>query len=212
MNELRNSLTSRLFSDSDPSSIDPFALFEEWFAEARDSEPNDPNAMALASVDAGGMPDVRMVLLNGRDERGFVFFTNLDSDKGVQLAGQAKAALLFHWKSLRRQIRIRGPVERVSNDEADIYFASRPLRSQVGAHASLQSRVLESRDVLESRVHDLEGVYGDGPVPRPENWSGFRVCPSQIEFWQDGAFRLHDRVKFERGSEDAPWRAHRLYP
>ena len=191
---------------------DPFALFEEWLKEAEKSEPNDPTAMSVASVDEHGMPDVRAILLKGHDPKGFVFYTNFESAKGRQLLGQPKAALLFHWKSLRRQVRVRGPVARVSDAEADAYFDSRPLQSRLGACASDQSRPLDSRATLEARVNTMAERYKDGGVPRPSYWSGFRVTPVSIEFWQDGAFRLHDRVRFERETEGAPWRRQRLYP
>ena len=206
-------LTDRLFDDSDQAEIDPFSLFEDWFAEAGRSEPNDPHAMALATVDADGLPDVRMVLLNARDHRGFTFFTNLESSKGTQLRARPAAALLFHWKSLRRQIRMRGPVEPVSDSEADAYFATRARLSQLGAHASRQSRPLAGRAELESRVETLQqSLSADEPVSRPDHWSGFRIVPLSIEFWMDGAFRLHDRVRFSRATIDAPWSRQRLYP
>ena len=206
-------LTDRLFDDADTVEIDPFSLFEEWFALAGDSEPNDANAMALATVDTDGMPDVRVVLLNARDHRGFAFFTNLESDKGVQLLSHPRAAFVFHWKSLRRQIRVRGPVEVLSPGEADAYFATRPRNSQLGAHASRQSRPLASRAELVARVETLDqSMPADEPVPRPGHWSGFRVVPLQFEFWKDGAFRLHDRVRFSRTAPDAPWTRQRLYP
>jgi pyridoxamine 5'-phosphate oxidase len=191
---------------------DPFALFEEWLKEAEKSEPNDPTAMSVATVDETGMPDVRAILLKGHDPKGFVFYTNFESSKGKQLLGQPKAALLFHWKSLRRQVRVRGTVSRVSDAEADAYFDSRPLQSRLGACASDQSRPLDSRATLEARVAAIAERYKDGAVPRPAYWSGFRVAPLAIEFWQDGAYRLHDRVRFERDAESAPWRRQRLYP
>lgn len=206
-------LTDRLFDDTDTTGIDPFSLFEEWFAEASQSEPNDPNAMVLATVDADEMPDARVVLLNARDHRGFAFFTNFESAKGAQLLAHPKAALLFHWKSLRRQIRVRGPVEIVSPGEADAYFATRPRISQLGAHASRQSRPLASRAELAARVETFDqSLTPDEPVQRPDHWSGFRIVPLQFEFWKDGAFRLHDRVRFSRGAPDAPWTRQRLYP
>jgi pyridoxamine 5'-phosphate oxidase len=200
-------IDARLFEGNEP-----FALFERWYAEAKDKEPNDPNAMALATVDADGLPDVRMVLLKGNDPRGFVFYTNIDSAKGQELAGAPKAALLFHWKSLRRQVRIRGPVEPVTDAEADAYFASRPRGSQIGAWASAQSRPLASREVLEAAVADLEARFGDSAPPRPDYWRGYRVKPLQIEFWRDRRSRLHDRVVFRRESLDASWSTVRLYP
>jgi pyridoxamine 5'-phosphate oxidase len=202
-------------SDSDDfTQIDePFALFGQWLAEATASEPNDPNGMALATVDAEGLPNVRMVLLKDVDARGFVFYTNLESQKGTELIGQGKAALLFHWKSLRRQVRVRGPVERVTEAEADAYFASRARLSRIGAWASQQSRPLESRFALEKAVAAYTAKYAIGEVPRPPYWSGFRVLPVSIEFWKDGAFRLHDRVQFRRDTPQGPWTAKdRLYP
>ncbi len=206
-------LSERLFDDTDTGDIDPFPLFEEWFAEAQAGEVNDPNAMTLASVDATGLPDARIVLLNARDRRGFVFFTNFGSAKGAELLAHPQAALLFHWKSLRRQVRLRGPVEIVSPAEADAYFATRPRISQIGAHASLQSRPLAGRDALMARVESLEQSLPAGePVPRPEHWGGFRLVPEQMEFWKDGAFRLHDRVLFTRPDAAAPWTRQRLYP
>ena len=206
-------LTDRLFDDADTSPIDPFELFEEWFALAQQSEPNDPHAAAVATVDEAGMPDVRIVLVNARDSRGYVFFTNLESDKGRQLLANPRAALVMHWKSLRRQIRMRGPVERVPDAEADAYFATRARVSQIGAHASRQSRPLGSRQLLMDRVEALKQQYGeDGPVPRPPHWSGFRLVPQAIEFWKDGANRLHDRTRFTRESPAATWSRHRLNP
>jgi pyridoxamine 5'-phosphate oxidase len=191
---------------------EPFALFAEWLAEAERSEPNDANAMALATVDQSGMPNVRMVLLKGFDELGFVFYTNLESAKGVELLGSGKAALCFHWKSLRRQVRVRGPVEPVTTAEADDYFRSRPRDSRIGAWASAQSRALESRFALEKAVASYAARYAIGEVPRPPHWSGFRVRPLSIEFWQNRPFRLHDRLKFERPDLRARWAQSRLYP
>jgi pyridoxamine 5'-phosphate oxidase len=205
-------LTERLFDDADTGDIDPFGIFEEWFAEARDKEPNDPHAMALATVDADGLPDNRMVLLNARDHRGLCFFTNFESAKGTQLLASRKAAVLFHWKSLRRQVRARGPVEVVTGTEADAYFATRPRQSQLGAHASRQSRPLRSRAELVDSVKDLDESLGPDPVNRPAHWSGFRLVPLQMEFWKDGAFRLHDRVQFTRDSPQAAWTRRRLFP
>jgi pyridoxamine 5'-phosphate oxidase len=208
-----NTLSERIFDDEDKGEIDPFSLFEEWYAEAQVSEPNDPHAMALASVDAAGLPDVRMVLMNAHDHRGFVFFTNFESRKGEELLANPRAALLFHWKSLRRQIRARGPVEVVQPGEADAYFATRSRTSQLGAHASKQSRPLASKSVLMESVETLKSSLGDeDPVARPAHWSGFRIMPVEIEFWQDGAFRLHDRVRFARTTRDAVWSRTRLYP
>lgn len=210
MTEPAQNLTERLFDDAFTGPIDPFALFTDWQAEARASEINDANAMAVASVDADGLPDLRMVLLNGFDSRGFVFFTNLQSAKGTQILAHPKLALLFHWKSLRRQVRVRGPVEVVSDAEADAYFGGRPRGSQIASTASAQSRPLASRAELTDRVAKLEASLGDGPVPRPPHWSGFRVIPSAIEFWKDGAFRLHDRVRFTRSG--GGWERQRLNP
>lgn len=198
-----------------PAPTDPLKIFASWMAEAEAGEPNDANAMALATVGADGMPSQRMVLLKGYDERGFVFYTNHESRKGEQLLGQPKAALLFHWKSLRRQVRVEGPVETVSDEEADAYFASRPKRSQIGAWASRQSRTLAGRFELEKRVARFGAKYAVGAVPRPPHWSGFRVLPLRIEFWKDGAFRLHDRLVYHRQDghqQDGDWRTERLYP
>jgi pyridoxamine 5'-phosphate oxidase len=191
---------------------DPFRLFHEWLEKASTSEPNDPNGMALATVDAQGLPDVRMVLLKGADERGFVFFTNLESAKGRELASNPRAALCFHWKSLRRQIRIRGPITLVSDAEADEYFATRARDSQIGAWASRQSRPLETRFELEREVARYAAKFGLGKVPRPPHWSGFRLAPVRIEFWRDRPFRLHDRLVFEREKPEGAWRTSRLFP
>ena len=204
--------TDRLFDDSDREPIEPFSLFEEWFAAAQEAEPNDPHAMALATVDAEGMPDVRMVLLNARDQRGFCFFTNFESEKGRQLLANPRAALVIHWKTLRRQIRARGPVEIVDDGEADAYFATRARVSQIGAHASRQSRPLANRYALLERVETLTKSFGAEPVSRPAYWSGFRVVPEAIEFWKDGANRLHDRVRFTRTLPDGAWSRQRLFP
>jgi pyridoxamine 5'-phosphate oxidase len=196
---------------------EPFALFEAWFAEAQAHEPNDANAMALASVDASGMPNVRMVLLKGVDAldhpaRGFVFYTNLESAKGVELQAAPKAALCFHWKSLRRQVRVRGDVTRASDAEADAYYATRARGSRLGAWASQQSRPLESRFALEKAVASVTARYPIGDIPRPPHWSGFRITPIEMEFWHDRPFRLHERIVFRRGSAAAPWGKQRLYP
>ena len=189
---------------------DPYALFARWFAEAERAEPRDPDAMSLATVGADGMPSVRIVLLKGVDDRGFVFYTNLDSRKGRQIAAHPKAALCFHWKSLGRQVRIEGPTETVTDAEADAYFATRPRGSQIGAWASLQSQPLESRALLERRVAELEANYEGRDVPRPPHWSGTRVLPLRIEFWREGEFRLHDRIVYTR--DGAGWATQRLYP
>lgn len=189
---------------------EPYRLFAEWLQDATASEPNDPTALALATVDADGLPDVRMVLLKGFDERGFVFYTNFESAKGVEILGSMKAAMCFHWKTLRRQVRIRGPVEQVSDAEADEYYASRPRGSRIGAWASKQSRPLESRFALEKAVAEYTARYPIGEIPRPPHWSGFRIDPQSIEFWHDRPFRLHDRVLFTRGDDD--WDKTRLYP
>lgn len=196
---------------------DPFLLFEAWMQEAEQKEPNDPNAMSLATVDAGGVPNVRTVLLKGLDgpessDRGFVFYTNFESVKGRELLANPKAALLFHWKSLERQIRIRGPVSLVSHGEADAYYATRPRLSRIGAWASHQSRPLSSRDVLEAKVHHYEAKYPEEAIPRPAYWSGFRVLPVEIEFWKSREYRLHDRIVFRRDAPRDSWHKTRLYP
>ena len=193
-------------------STEPFRLFAKWFGDAEKSEPNNPNAMALATVDASGLPDVRMVLLKGFDENGFVFYSNTESAKGRELAGNPKAAIAFHWKSLDRQIRIRGTVSIVSDAEADAYFASRHRSSQLGAWASQQSRPLESRFAFEKAIALTTAKYVVGTVPRPPYWIGYRVVPSQIEFWHERAFRLHDRIVFARETSTSPWTKTRLYP
>lgn len=191
-------------------SQDPIALFENWLAAAVKAELNDPHAMALASVDEDGLPDVRMVLLKGIDKRGFVFYTNSQSVKGAQLRGQGKAALCFHWKSLRRQVRVRGEVEKVSTAESDAYFKSRARGSQIGAWASQQSRTVADRDTLIAQTKAVEATYEGQDVPRPPHWYGWRVKPQSIEFWQDGAYRLHDRILF-KGNETG-WKTSRLFP
>ncbi|CAN5495566.1 pyridoxamine 5'-phosphate oxidase [soil metagenome] len=191
---------------------EPFSLFREWLAEAEKSEPNDANAMSLATVDEEGLPNVRMVLLKDMDERGFVFYTNFESQKGHELLSAKKAALNFHWKSLRRQVRVRGTVEVVSGAEADAYFESRPRDSRIGAWASQQSRPLETRFALETAVALFTAKYAIGAVPRPPYWSGFRVLPLSIEFWHDRPFRLHDRAVFRRATPDSSWDKTRLYP
>jgi pyridoxamine 5'-phosphate oxidase len=189
---------------------EPLALFAAWLKDAEASEPNDPNAVALATVDEDGLPNVRMVLLKGFDVRGFVFYTNFESQKGQEILGQKKAAMCFHWKSLRRQIRLRGEVEVVSDAEADEYYNSRPLGSRIGAWASQQSRPLEGRFALERAVAEYTAKFALGNVPRPPHWSGFRIIPRTIEFWHDRKFRLHDRIEFRR--EGDGWSKVRMYP
>ena len=203
---------SRLTSGDFTAADEPLRLFAAWLEDATQREPANPNAMALATVDADGMPDVRMVLLKGFDEHGLVFYTNLDSQKGRQLDSTPKAALLFHWKSSNRQIRLRGRVEPVSSDEADAYFATRPRLAQIGAWASKQSEPLESRLAFEKAIALYTAKFAVGRVPRPPHWSGFRIIPSSIEFWEDRPFRLHDRVEFRRAAPGEPWTKTRLYP
>jgi pyridoxamine 5'-phosphate oxidase len=196
----------------DNPGTDPYTLFGKWFEDAKDSEINDPNAMCVSSVDNSGYPDSRMVLMKDFDVTGFVFYTNYTSRKGQQLLAHPKAAACFHWKSLRRQVRISGDVEQVSDAEADEYFASRPKGSRLGAHASNQSSPLDSRETLANKVAELEDYYKDSDdIPRPAHWSGFRIKPKRIEFWQDGEFRLHDRFEFTRDA-DGNWISQRLYP
>lgn len=204
-------------SETLSGNADPFALFETWLDEAKATEINDPNAMTVATADAEGFPNARMVLLKGLDaagatERGFVFYTNFEGTKGRELIAHPKAALLFHWKSLERQVRVRGHVTIVSASEADAYFASRPKLSQIGAWASQQSRALESRYALEAAVAKATAKYAVGAVPRPPYWSGFRVIPLEIEFWKSKPFRLHDRVAYRRDDPARAWEATRLYP
>ena len=191
---------------------EPLRLWQAWFDEAVKSEPRDPNAMSLATVDPDGMPDVRTVLLKGVDARGFVFYTNTESQKGRELAANPKAGLLFYWKSLNRQVRIRGPVEGVTPEEADAYFATRPKGAQLGAWASQQSRPLESRLAFEKAVALYGAKYALGTVPRPPYWSGYRIVPISIEFWHDRPFRLHDRIEFRRTGLGEPWNKVRMYP
>lgn len=191
---------------------DPFALFDGWFREAEAAEPSDPNAMALATVGEDGLPSVRMVLLKGLDPTGFVFYTNLESRKGRQLLAHPKAALCFHWKSLRRSVRAEGTVSAVSDAEADSYFATRPRAARIGAWASKQSQPLSGRFELERRVAEYTAKFGLGDVPRPPFWSGFRLAPLRIEFWKEGMFRLHDRLVFRRESLGQTWITERLYP
>jgi pyridoxamine 5'-phosphate oxidase len=191
---------------------EPLALFAEWFDEAKKAEPADPNAMALATAGEDGTPNVRMVLLKDVDQRGFVFYTNTESRKGRELIARPQAALMFHWKSLRRQVRVRGSVERVSEAEADAYFATRPRLSQIGAWASKQSSPLESRMAFEKAVARYTAKFAVGMIPRPPYWSGFRVVPLMLEFWHDRPFRLHDRVEYCRPALDAAWTKTRLYP
>ena len=201
-------LTAGDFTEAD----EPLRLFAAWFAEAKRSEPVNPEAMTLATVDAGGLPNARMVLLKAFDERGFVFYSNADSIKGHELGAAPKAALTFYWKSLQRQVRLRGRVTLVSDAEADAYFATRSRMAQIGAWASKQSSALESRLAFEKAVARLTAKYAIGTVPRPPNWIGYRVAPIEIEFWQERPFRLHDRIAFTRGSISAPWTKTRLYP
>jgi pyridoxamine 5'-phosphate oxidase len=202
------SLTSGDFTEAE----EPFALFAAWFSEATRSEPNDPNGMALATVDKDGLPDLRMVLMKDFDADGFVFYSHIASAKGRELAANPKAALLFHWKSLRRQVRIRGPVSPVSDAEADAYFATRPKQAQIGAWASKQSQPLESRFAFEQAIALVAAKHLIGEVPRPPGWTGWRITPLRFEFWHDRPFRLHDRIEFSRGAPGAAWSKTRLYP
>ncbi len=192
------------------SEADPFALFNDWLREAIAKEPNDANAMSLATVDADGLPDVRMVLLKDADARGFVFYSNVESAKGRELAANPKAALLFHWKSLRRQVRVRGHVEPVSAAEADAYWATRARPAQIGGWASSQSRPLPDRLALEKKIAEFGVKFGLGKVPRPPHWTGFRIVPESLEFWRDRPFRLHERLVFSRSGQG--WTTSRLFP
>lgn len=189
---------------------DPFALFAEWLALAGEKEPNDPNAMALATVDENGLPDVRMVLLKDIDACGLTFYTNTQSAKGRQLGANPKAAIVFHWKSIRRQVRFRGDIEPVSAEEADAYFATRARGARIGAHASAQSRPLESKFALEKQVAAKTAKFGLGDIPRPDHWSGYRLLPRFVEFWVNRPFRLHERLSYER--KEGGWTKQRLYP
>lgn len=191
---------------------EPLALFAEWFAEAATAEINDPNAMALATVDAHGLPDVRVVLMKGYDAAGWVFYTNSTSAKGREMAQNMKAAVVFHWKSLQRQVRIRGEVEMVDAATADAYYATRPRGSQIGAWASQQSSPLDARATLENAVSNYDEKFGDRAPPRPEHWNGYRIKPAQIEFWHDRRSRLHDRIVFRRAGPLEAWAKERLYP
>jgi pyridoxamine 5'-phosphate oxidase len=191
---------------------DPVALFQLWLEDASRSEINDPEAMALATVDEKGLPDVRTLLCKGVDVRGLVFYGNVESAKGRELAANPRAAALFHWKSLRRQTRFRGPVSTLTDAEIDSYFPTRPRQSQIGAWASQQSRPLESRAALEASVDAYARRFGEGDIPRPAYWRGWRLEPVEIEFWHDGAFRLHDRIRFTRATLDSPWERSRLFP
>jgi len=203
-----NSLTSGDFTER----AEPFRLFSEWFNDAVKGEPNDPTAMTLATVDASGMPDARMVLMKGFDEQGFVFYSHVASAKGRELAANPRAALVFHWKSLRRQVRIRGTVTTATAEEADAYFATRPKQAQIGAWASKQSEPLESRFAFEQAIAMVAAKYIVGAVPRPPGWSGWRIAPLAFEFWHDRPFRLHDRIIFTRPTPTAVWTKTRLYP
>lgn len=201
-------LTTGDFTEAD----EPLRLFAAWFEQASKSEPSLPEAMSLATVDEEGLPNLRMVLMKGFDERGFVFYTNVESAKGQELDATRKGALLFHWKSLNRQVRLRGPVERTGDAEADSYFATRARVAQIGAWASKQSAPLESRMVFEKAVALYTAKFGAGTVPRPPNWTGYRLLPLTMEFWQDRPYRLHDRIEFRRASPTTPWSKTRLYP
>ena len=191
---------------------DPFSLFGTWLEQAKGTEINEANAMSLATADASGHPNLRMVLLKGFDANGFVFFTNTESAKGRELAANAYAAICLHWKSVRKQVRARGPVTPVSDAEADAYFATRPKDSQIGAWASAQSRPMEGRFVFEKEIAKYAARYALQTVPRPPHWSGYRIAPLEIEFWRDRPFRLHDRLVYRRDTVSSPWRTERLFP
>ena len=205
-------LTEKLFNDRLSDKPDPMDLFGVWLEQAHKSEVNDANAMVLATVDANGMPDCRTMLLNGLGPDGFVFYTNTMSSKGIQLAANPKAAIQFHYKSSRRHLRVLGEVSQLSDEQADTYFQSRPRGSQIGAHASLQSQPLASRDELAERVESLTRQFEGKKIPRPAHWTGFTIIPLYIEFWQDGEFRLHDRFVYRRKSSGDSWKAERLNP
>lgn len=196
--------------DADKLDIDPYQLFDSWFAEAKEAEINDPDAMAIASVDSSGMPSVRMVLLKEIVPEGFVFYTNYTSRKSAELLATGKAAFVMHWKSLRRQVRVCGQIEKVSAAQSDAYFNSRPRGSRVGAWASDQSKPLATRQILQDAVADVEANYGED-IPRPPHWGGFLIKPDEIEFWADGEYRLHDRFRYTK-SAIGTWQAQRLYP
>ena len=196
----------------EPKTMDPLELFADWYEEAKKNELNDPNAMSLATVDINGIPSVRIVLLKGFDVDGFVFYTNLQSRKANEFKNNPNVAVCFHWKSLQRQVRIEGQISKVSDKEADEYFKSRARLSRLGAWASKQSEILESRDHLLARLKTFEEKYDGETIPRPSHWSGNRIAAKKIEFWEDGKFRLHDRFIFERQSIDGPWTKARLYP
>ncbi|ADZ71711.1 pyridoxamine 5'-phosphate oxidase [Polymorphum gilvum] len=212
MTHTQDTSSKALTNDDFTQAEEPFRLFGEWLEEATAKEPNDPNALALATVDPDGLPNVRMVLLKGFDADGFVFFTNYESAKGREILASGKAAMCFHWKSLRRQVRVRGPVTPVSAEEADAYYETRARGSRIGAWASRQSRPLESRFALEKEVARYTAKFAIGHIPRPDHWSGFRLAPVSIEFWHDRPFRLHDRVLFTREAAGSPWSKTRLYP
>lgn len=196
----------------EPDTDNPFELFDGWLQAASETEPNDANAMTVATADADGHPSARILLLKGFDEQGFVFYSNMESQKGREIEVNPFVALCFHWKSVRRQVRVTGPVARVTDEEADAYFNSRPRGSRVGAWASQQSRPLADRPALMAAVENADSKYPGESVPRPPYWSGWRLTPLAIEFWQDGEFRLHDRFRFSRASESEAWTVDRLYP